>query len=100
LEFPFPRSTNKSQRELQRFLRWGQIANSLTEQCGHETFQISGFWADYGLSAPYCLLAPTGVAMPPRTAEFGNRDRFELKGKIGLHRPQDHSASGMLPVAA
>ncbi len=24
------------------------IANSLTEQCGHKTFQISGFWADYG----------------------------------------------------
>ena len=22
-----------------------QIANSLTEQCGHKTFQISGFWA-------------------------------------------------------
>ncbi len=30
-----------------------QIANSLTEQCGHETFQISGFWADYGQSEPY-----------------------------------------------
>jgi hypothetical protein len=26
-----------------------EIANSLTEQCGHKTFQISGFWADYGL---------------------------------------------------
>ena len=26
-----------------------QIANSLTEQCEHETFQISGFWADDGL---------------------------------------------------
>jgi hypothetical protein len=24
-----------------------EIANSLTEQCGHKTFQISGFWADY-----------------------------------------------------
>ena len=24
--------------------------------------------------------------MPPRTAGFGNRDRFELNGKIGLHR--------------
>jgi hypothetical protein len=23
--------------------------------------------------------------MPPRTAGFGNRDRFELNGKIGLH---------------
>jgi hypothetical protein len=33
-----------------------KIANSLTERCGHKTFQISGFWADYGLSAPYCLL--------------------------------------------
>src|SRR6266851_703068 len=32
------------------------IANSLTEQCGHKTFQISGFWADYGQTAPYCLL--------------------------------------------
>jgi hypothetical protein len=27
--------------------------------------------------------------MPPRTAGFGNRDRFELNGKIGLHRRQD-----------
>ena len=24
--------------------------------------------------------------MPPRKAGFGNRDRFELNGKIGLHR--------------
>jgi hypothetical protein len=24
--------------------------------------------------------------MPPRTAGFGNRDHFELYGKIGLHR--------------
>jgi hypothetical protein len=24
--------------------------------------------------------------MPPGTAGFGNRDRFELNGKIGLHR--------------
>jgi hypothetical protein len=31
-------------------------------------------------------VAPTGVAMPPRTVGFGNRDRFELNGKIGLHR--------------
>ena len=22
------------------------IANSLTERCGHKTFQISGFWAN------------------------------------------------------
>jgi len=25
-----------------------QNAKSLTEQCGHQTFQISAFWADYG----------------------------------------------------
>jgi hypothetical protein len=30
-------------------LNLSQIANSLTEQCEHETFQISGFWADDGL---------------------------------------------------
>jgi hypothetical protein len=46
---------------------------------------VTSFRADYGQSAPYCLFAPTGVAMPPRTAGFGNRDRFELNGKIGLH---------------
>jgi hypothetical protein len=34
-----------------------QIANSLTEQCGHKTFQIFGFWADYGQPAPYPSLA-------------------------------------------
>jgi hypothetical protein len=33
----------------------GAISNDrpyrdLTEQCGHKTFQISGFWADYGQS--------------------------------------------------
>jgi len=33
----------------------------LTEQCGHETFQISGFWADDGQTAPYCLLRPKSV---------------------------------------
>ena len=38
----------------------GAISNDrpyrdLTEQCGHKTFQISGFWADYGQTAPYCL---------------------------------------------
>src|ERR1700757_5355624 len=31
-------------------------------------------------------VSPTGVAMPFRTAGFGNRDHFELNGKIGLHR--------------
>jgi hypothetical protein len=31
--------------------------------------------------------------MPPRTAGFGNRDRFELNGKIGLHR-----AAGLIVV--
>jgi len=45
-------------------------------------------------------VAPTGVAIRPRCAGFGNRDRFELNGKIGLHRRQDNSASGMLQVAA
>ena len=40
--------------------------------------------------------------MPPRTAGFGNRDHFELNGKIGLDCTgrQDNSASGMLPMAA
>ena len=40
-----------------------------------------------GLRANRTLLpvAPTGVAMPPRTAGFGNLDRFELNGRIGLH---------------
>jgi hypothetical protein len=34
--------------------------------------------------------------MPPRTAGFGNRDRFELNGKIGLHRGgRINSSSGM-----
>jgi hypothetical protein len=31
--------------------------------------------------------------MPPRTAGFGNRDSFELNGKIGLHR-----AAGLIVV--
>jgi hypothetical protein len=33
-----------------------QIANSLTEQCGHKTFQISGFWADYGQPGSYAVV--------------------------------------------
>jgi hypothetical protein len=44
--------------------------------------------------------APTGVAMAPRTTGVGNRDRFELNGKIGLHWREDNSALGMPPVAA
>jgi hypothetical protein len=41
-------------------------ANSLTEQCGHMTFQI--FWVLGGLQANRTLLpvSPTGVAMSPR----------------------------------
>src|SRR5437868_13567815 len=56
-----------------------------------------------GLRANRTLLpvSPTGVAMPPRTAGFGNRDRFELNGKMGLHRAAGlNSSSGMPPVAA
>ena len=26
---------------------WCKIANSLTEQCEHKIFLISGFWSDY-----------------------------------------------------
>jgi hypothetical protein len=43
--------------ELTQFIVEGcQIANSLTEQSGHKTFQISGFWADDGLSGSYPVL--------------------------------------------
>jgi hypothetical protein len=31
-----------------------QIANSLTEQCGHKSFQISGFWPDDGQTGQNC----------------------------------------------
>ena len=46
------------------------IANSLTEQCGHKTFQISGFWADYRYSEamPCCRTTsslPTIRPEPP-----------------------------------
>jgi hypothetical protein len=34
--------------------------------------------------------------MPPQTAGFGNRDRFELNGKIDGTARQDNSALGML----
>ena len=37
------------------------IANSLTEKCGHKTFQVSGFWADYGQSGSNPQLAITGL---------------------------------------
>jgi hypothetical protein len=32
--------------------------------------------------------------MPPRIAGFGNRDRFELDGKIGLHRAAGQQCNG------
>jgi hypothetical protein len=40
----------------------GAISNDrpyrdLTERSGHKSFQISGFWADYGQLAPYPSLA-------------------------------------------
>jgi hypothetical protein len=31
-------------------------------------------------------VAPTRIAMLLRKAGFGNRERFELNGKIGLHQ--------------
>jgi hypothetical protein len=34
-----------------------QIAEALTEQCGHKTFQTSWFWADDGLPEPYTPFA-------------------------------------------
>jgi hypothetical protein len=37
------------------------IANSLTEQCGNETFQISGFWADDGQTGSYPELPESPV---------------------------------------
>ena len=37
------------------------IANSLTEQCGHKTFQISGFWAVDGQTAPYPVVGRSGA---------------------------------------
>jgi hypothetical protein len=42
---------------IQTHLDWRIIANALTEQCGHKTFQISGFWEDYGQLPPYPSLA-------------------------------------------
>src|ERR1700731_4727583 len=52
------------------------------------TRDFPDFWVPGGSRANRTLLpvSPTGFAMPPRTAGFGNRDRFELNGKIGLHR--------------
>jgi hypothetical protein len=58
-----------------------------------------------GLRANRTLLpvAPTAVAMPPRIAGFGNRDRFELNGKSGLHRAAGQwqhnvALSGSIPL--
>ena len=47
------RSVGAGGGQLPPATRWA-ISNDrpyrdLTEQCGHKTFQISGFWADYGL---------------------------------------------------
>jgi hypothetical protein len=38
-----------------------EIAEALTERCGHKTFQISWFWAYDGQPAPYPPLARSGV---------------------------------------
>jgi hypothetical protein len=80
----------------------------LTEQWGRKTFQI--FWVLPGSRTNRTLLpaAPTGVVIGSRSAGFGNRDRFSFKrqdwiapgGRISSYRRQDHSASGMPPVAA
>jgi hypothetical protein len=42
-------------------------------------------WLAYRQSAPYCLLVPAGVATPPRTAGFGNRDRLRIEWQDWLH---------------
>jgi hypothetical protein len=52
-----------------------QIANSLGEQCGHETFQISGFWVDYGQTCP------------PRTDYFWIADDSGIGGTRGFRMP-------------
>jgi hypothetical protein len=47
-------------------VNWCQIADSLTEQCGHKTFQISGFWADYGKRE--VILDPPRLSYGPQLA--------------------------------
>src|SRR5271168_5403750 len=55
-------------------------------------FQISGFWADYGQTAPYCLLLrPESPYRGPLDVAI---DRFELNGKIELHGAPGHQCSG------
>ena len=63
-------------------------------------FQILSSWRMTG--NPHLMpVAPTGVAIRPRSAGFGNRDRFHSSGKIGLrrggrissYRRQDNSAT-------
>jgi hypothetical protein len=77
------------------------VAQKLLERqpCSFSTGKV-GLWNVVGRRQVWCQIAPgfkranrtllpvapTGVAIPPRTAGFGNRDRFELNGKIGLHR--------------
>jgi len=64
-----------------------QIANSLTEQCGHETFQISGFWADYGQTAPYCLLLRPESPYGPPSAGVPLHSNRGLAALILQHCP-------------
>ena len=40
---------------------------------------------NYGQSAPYCLFAPTGIAVPPRTAGFGKWQDW-IAPAAGFHR--------------
>jgi hypothetical protein len=62
-----------------------QIAESLIDWRGwsNPSFRVTG---ESRTNRTLLPVASTGVAMPPRTAGFSNRDRFELNGKIGLHR--------------
>ena len=79
------RKTRVSQRSLRvQPLSWREIANSLTEQRGHKTFQI--FWVLGGLRAIRNLPATWQsnflfADKPPRTQRT---PRFHLNERIGL----------------
>jgi hypothetical protein len=67
-----------------------EIANSLTEQRGHKTFQISGVWADYGQSAPY-----------PSLAVRARNGRVADHPEVALNSVCDHpAAAGIYPQSA
>jgi hypothetical protein len=87
-------------RNQESLLRSRQVADALTEQCGHKTFQISWFWADNGQTGQNCKAGSDHglVARRPQIMKQKPRSRVNRKkAKTVLRLPDlEHAKAAVL----